>query len=227
MPTKSWGAGKRTCLHLPKPGARVQAVCWLRRRGHRGLGRGRWTQEAQAEGHTLHLPSPPLPHQGMQASGSPGEGPGRKLSKTTAPGGQMVSKTFLLNSAVKQKQYSCPLELGGGSDAADEVLCVQQLNTHTHIPTHTHPPERKTSGSSHSSGCLDALSPCHSLGSQPGGRSLEQAWGLEPETLLCYGTVHLIHQPSLTRLWAQAQGFSRAWPSQFFLSSSLRAQPPL
>lgn len=23
----------------------------------------------------------------------------------------------------------------------------------------------------------DALSPCHSLGSQPGGRSLEQAWG--------------------------------------------------
>ena len=135
MPTKSWGAGKRTCLHLPKPGARVQAVCWLRRRGHRGLGRGRWTQEAQAEGHTLHLPSPPLPHQGMQASGSPGEGPGRKLSKTTAPGGQMVSKTFLLNSAVKQKQYSCPLELGGGSDAADEVLCVQQLNTHTHIPT--------------------------------------------------------------------------------------------
>lgn len=131
----------------------------------------------------------------------------------------MVSKTFLLNFAVKQKQYSCLLELAGGSDSADEVLCVQQLNTHTH--THTYPPERKTSGSSHSSGCLDALSPCHSLGSQPGGRTLEQAWGL------CYGTVHLVHQPSLTRLWAQAQGFSRAWPSQFFLSSSLRAQPSL
>ena len=199
--------------------------------GCASMGMGGWAGAAgpgrpRLRGHTLHPPSPP-PFPSTSPSGTadlrqPWGGARKKThKKTTAPGGQMASKTFLLNFPVKQKQYSCPLELGGGSDSAGEGLCVQ----HTH--THTHTAEHKTSGSSHSSGCLDALSPCHSLGSQPGGRSLEQAWGLEPETLLCYGTVHLIHQPSLTRLWAQAQGFSRAWPSQFFLSSSLRAQPPL
>lgn len=77
---------------------------------------------------------------------------------------------------------------------------MQQLSFYTHAHMCTHTAECKTSGSSHSSGCLDALSPCHSLGSRPGGRSLEQAWGLETETLLCCGTVHLVlsTQPNKT-----------------------------
>ena len=130
LPTKSWGAGKRTCLHLHETGARVQAVCWLRQHGHGGLGRGRWTREAQAAG--TH-PAPPIPSslplhfpiRDCRPQAAWGGARKKTHKKTTAPGGKMASKTFLLNFPVKQKQYSCPLELGGGSDSADEGLCVQ------------------------------------------------------------------------------------------------------
>lgn len=117
LPTKSWGAGKRTCLHLHEPGARVQAVCWLRQHGHGGLGRGRWTREAQAAG--TH-PAPPIPSslplhfpiRDCRPQAAWGGARKKTHKKTTAPGGQIASKTFLLNFPVKQKQYSCPLELG-------------------------------------------------------------------------------------------------------------------
>lgn len=177
-PSSAWGKGSDCVLGCASVGIG-------------GLGRGRWTQEAQAEGtHPAPLiPSSLLLHfpSGNADLRQPWGGARKRThNKTTAPGGQ----TFLLNFPVKQRQYSCPLELGESSDSADEGLCMQQLSFYTHAHMCTHTAECKTSGSSHSSGCLDALSPCHSLGSQPGGRSLEQAWGLETETLLSTSSIN-------------------------------------